>query len=235
MALPILNTPSYEVELPLSKKTITYRPFLVKEEKVLLMALESQDQKQIMRAMHDIISTCTFGKIDGKDLPVAELEFLFLKLRSKAVGERSHIGLKCTECETSNELDVDLESIEIDVNDLPALKIMLTDQVGVLMKYPSSELVMKSIDSKKTDTENTYSIIMSCIDKIFDTENVYDVATQTKQELMDFIESLNKVQFEKIKDFFSGLPKLKKDVDFKCTGCGHHNKVTLEGLESFFG
>lgn len=235
MALPILNTPTYEVELPLSKKTVKYRPFLVKEEKVLLMALESQDQKQIMRAMHDIISTCTFGKIDGKDLPVAELEYLFLKLRSKAVGEKSHIGLKCTHCETSNELDVDLESIEIDTNNLPQLKIMLTDQVGVLMKYPSSESVMKSIDTKKTDTENTYAIIMSCIDKIFDTENVYDVATQTKQELTDFIESLNKVQFEKIKDFFSGLPKLKKEVTFKCTSCGKDNDVTLEGLESFFG
>lgn len=235
MALPILNTPTYEVELPLSKKTISYRPFLVKEEKVLLMALESQDQKQIMRAMHDIVNTCTFGKVDGKDLPVAELEYLFLKLRSKAVGEKSHIGLKCTNCQTSNELDIDLESIEIDVSALPETKIMLTDQIGVMMKYPSSDLVMKSIDPKKSDTENTYAIIMACIDKIFDTENVYDVATQTKQELTDFIESLNKNQFEKIKDFFSGLPKLKKDIDFTCTSCGTNNQLVLEGLESFFG
>jgi hypothetical protein len=235
MALPILNTPTYEVELPLSKKTISYRPFLVKEEKVLLMALESQDQKQIMRAMHDIVSTCTFGKIDGKDLPVAELEYLFLKLRSKAVGEKSHIGLKCTDCQTNNELDIDLESIEIDISALPETKIMLTDQIGVMMKYPSSDLVMRSIDPKKTDTENTYAIIIACIDKIFDTENVYDVATQTKQELTDFIESLNKNQFEKIKDFFSGLPKLKKDISFKCTSCGKDNHVYLEGLESFFG
>jgi ribosomal protein L44E len=235
MALPILNTPTFEVELPLSKKTITYRPFLVKEEKVLLMALESQDQKQIMRAMHDIIGACTFGKVDGKDLPVAELEYLFLKLRSKAVGEKSHIGLKCTDCQTSNELDIDLESIQIDVSTLPDLKIMLTDQIGIMMKYPSSDLVMKSVDPKKTDTENTYAIIMTCIDKIFDTENVYDVATQSKQELVDFIESLNKAQFEKIKDFFSGLPKLKKDISFKCTNCGKDNHVYLEGLESFFG
>lgn len=235
MALPILNTPTYEVKLPLSKKTISYRPFLVKEEKVLLMALESQDQKQIMRAMHDIVNTCTFGKVDGKDLPVAELEYLFLKLRSKAVGEKSHIGIKCTNCQTSNELDIDLESIEIDVSVLPETKIMLTDQIGVMMKYPSSDLVMKSIDPKKSDTENTYAIIMACIDKIFDTDNVYDVATQTKQELIDFIESLNKNQFEKIKDFFSGLPKLKKDLDFTCTSCGTNNQVVLEGLESFFG
>ena len=235
MALPILNTPTYEVELPLSKKTITYRPFLVKEEKVLLMALESQDQKQIMRAMHDIISTCTFGKVDGKDLPVAELEYLFLKLRSKAVGEKSHIGLKCTSCKTSNELDIDLESIEIDMSSLPESKIMLTDQVGVMMKYPNSDVVMRSIDPKKSDTENTYAIIMSCIDKIFDADNVYDAASQSKQELTDFIESLNKNQFEKIKDFFSGLPKLKKDISFKCTSCGTENDVQLEGLESFFG
>lgn len=234
MALPILNTPRFEVELPLSKKTVSYRPFLVKEEKVLLMALESGDQKQILRAMHDVVEACTNNEVKAKDLPVAELEYLFLRLRAKSVGEKSHIGLSCASCKATNEMDVDLESIEIDTKKAPKTKIMLTDTVGVMMKFPSSADVIKNIDAKKSDIENSYAVIMACLDKIFDSENVYDVATQTKQEVTDFIESLNKAQFEKIKEFFENMPKLKKDVSFMCEKCGTKNEVVLEGIESFF-
>ena len=234
MALPILNTPRFELELPISKKSISYRPFLVKEEKVLLMALESQDQKQIMRAMHDIIDSCTFGEVKAKQLPVAELEWIFLKLRSKSVGETSHIGIKCESCGETHETDVNLEEIVLDANNIVSNKIMLTDKVGVIMKYPSSEDVLKNIDSKKSDVENSYAVIAACLDKIFDTDNVYDVASQTKQEVQEFIDSLNKQQFEKIKDFFDKLPKLKYPIGFNCTKCGHANDVTLEGMESFF-
>ena len=234
MALPILNTPTFEVDLPLSKKTVKYRPFLVKEEKVLLMALESQDQKQIMRAMHDIVDACTFNEVKAKELPVAELEYIFLKLRSKSVGETSHVAVACTECNEKNEFDINLESIVLDVNALPNTKIMLTDTVGIIMKFPNSDDVLKNIDAKKSDVENTYSVVVACLDKIFDTENVYDVSTQTKKEVQDFIDSLNKNQFDKIKTFFSALPKLKYESDFKCTKCGHDNHVELEGLENFF-
>lgn len=234
MALPILNTPKYYVELPLSKKTVEYRPFLVKEEKILLMALESQDQKQIMNAMRDIIDACTFGKIESRDLPVAELEFLFLKLRSKSVGENSHIGLACKSCSGKNEVDVNLEEIKLTVPGDITTKIMLTDTVGLIMKFPTSDDVLRSIDSNKSDVENTYAVIIASIDKIFDTENVHDAATQSKQELQDFIESLNKQQFEKIKVFFNNLPKLKHELDYQCTKCGSINHVVLEGLESFF-
>jgi len=234
MALPILNTPRFELELPISKKSISYRPFLVKEEKVLLMALESQDQKQIMRAMHDIIDSCTFGEVKAKQLPVAELEWIFLKLRSKSVGETSHIGIKCESCGETHETDVNLEEIVLDANNIVSNKIMLTDKVGVIMKYPSSEDVLKNIDSKKSDVENSYAVIAACLDKIFDTDNVYDVAAQTKQEVQEFIDSLNKQQFEKIKDFFDKLPKLKYPIGFNCAKCGHANDVTLEGMESFF-
>lgn len=234
MALPILNAPRFELELPISKKRISYRPFLVKEEKVLLMALESQNRKQIMNAMNDIVDACTFGEIKSKDLPVAELEYIFLKLRSKSVGENSHIGVKCQSCGESNELDLNLDDIILDAKDVADTKIMLTDTVGVIMKYPNSSDVTRSIDEKKSDVENTYAVIASCLDKIFDTDNVYEVSTQTKQEIQDFIESLNKQQFEKIKQFFEKLPKLKHDVAFKCEKCGTDNTITLEGSESFF-
>lgn len=234
MSLPILNVPKFELELPLSKKRVTYRPFLVKEEKVLLMALESQDQKQIVRAMHDIIESCTFNTVKAKDLPVAELEYLFLRIRAKAVGEKSTIGLKCQSCDHSVEVDLNLEEIALETDSLPDNKIMLTDTIGVIMKYPTSDLVMKSVDAKKSDVENTYAVIESSLDKIFDSENVYDVSTQTKQEIQAFIESLNKTQFEKIKEFFANLPKLTKPVDYKCDKCGSENHLDLEGLESFF-
>ena len=235
MALPILNTPTFEVELPLSKKTVKYRPFLVKEEKVLLMALESQDQKQIMRAMHDIIDTCTFGELKAKELPVAELELLFLKIRSKSVGEKAHIGLSCKACDTKNELDISLEDIKLNLDELPNTKIMITDSVGVIMKFPASDDVLRNIDSKKSDVENTYNVIGACMDKIFDADNVYDVTTQSKKDVQDFIESLNQQQFEKIKTFFNKLPKLSHTENFKCEKCGFDNSVVLEGLESFFG
>jgi phage FluMu protein Com len=198
------------------------------------MALESGDQKQILRAMHDVIEACTNNEVKAKELPVAELEYLFLKLRAKSVGETSHIGLKCTSCGTLNEMDIDLNSIEIDTSTVPNSKIMLTDTIGVMMKYPSSSDVIKNIDTKKSDVENSYAVIIACLDKIFDTENVYDVATQTKQEVTDFIESLNKAQFEKIKVFFEGMPKLKKELHFDCEKCGTKNDTVLEGVESFF-
>lgn len=234
MALPILQTSRFELELPISKKTISYRPFLVKEEKVLLMALESQNRKQIMNAMNDIVDACTFGEIKSKDLPVAELEYIFLKLRSKSVGETSHIGVKCQSCGETHETDINLDDIILDAKDVASTKIMLTDTIGVVMKYPNSNDVTRSIDEKKSDVENTYSVIASCLDKVFDTENVYEVAGQTKQEVQQFIESLNKQQFEKIKQFFEKLPKLKHGVAFKCEKCGSDNDITLEGSESFF-
>lgn len=234
MALPILQAARFELELPISKKTISYRPFLVKEEKILLMALESQNRKQIMNAMNDIVDACTFGEIKSKDLPVAELEYIFLKLRSKAVGETSHIGVKCQSCGETHEMDINLDDIVLDTKDVANTKIMLTDTIGVVMKYPNSTDVTRSIDEKKSDVENTYAVIGACLDKVFDTENVYDISAQSKQEVQDFIESLNKQQFEKIKHFFDTLPKLKHDVNFKCEKCGTNNDVTLEGSESFF-
>lgn len=234
MALPILNTPTFELDLPLSKKKISYRPFLVKEEKILLMALESQDQKQIMRVMHEIVDVCTFGSIKAKELPVSELEFIFLKLRSKSVGENSHIGVACNACGEKNEFDINLEEIKLNIGELPETKIMLTDKVGIIMKFPNSDDILKNIDSKKSEVENTYAVIAACLDKIFDTENVHEVSTQSKKEVQDFIDSLNKEQFEKIKAFFNKLPKLKHEVDFDCTKCGHKNHIVLEGLENFF-
>lgn len=236
MPLPInLTTPTYEVKLPLSNKKVKYRPYLVKEEKLLMMAMESGDQKMIMKAVQDIIDECTFNEVKAKTLPTAELELLFLKLRAKSVGETSTVGYACTECGTSNEMNINLEAIELDKSNIKENKIMLTDTVGVVLKYPTTEDVTKVIDNGEGDITNTFKIIGSCIETIFDKENMYQAEDLTQEDLNQFIESLSSRQFEKIKDFFQGLPKLSKQVEFDCHKCGTHNTLKLEGLQNFFG
>ena len=184
MALPIiLNAPTYDVELPLSKKTVTYRPYLVKEEKILMMALESQDQKQIMKTVQDIINACTFGKIKAKDLPTAELELLFLKLRAKSVGETSQIGFECSDCKTPNQVVIDLQAVEIKMPEKAlSNKIMITDSVGMILKYPTADDVTKVLQNSKnngTDVSRTFAIINSCVEAIFDAENTHEAASQS--------------------------------------------------------
>lgn len=235
MSLPIvLNTATYEVELPLSKKTVEYRPYLVKEEKLLMMAMESGDQKMILKTVQDIIDACTFGKIKSKNLPTAELELLFLKLRSKSVGETSLIGYKCEKCGTSNEITINLEEIAIAQDKVVQNKVMITPTVGVMLKFPTVEDVSKTINSKDSDIKNTFAVIGSCIESIFDDQNVYPAKDLDKKDIEEFIDSLNAKQFEAIKAFFESVPKLSKDVDFTCS-CGHHNHIKVEGLQSFFG
>ena len=239
MALPIiLNAPTYDVELPLSKKTVTYRPYLVKEEKILMMALESQDQKQIMKTVQDIINACTFGKIKAKDLPTAELELLFLKLRSKSVGETSEVSYECKECKTPNPVTINLVEIEITTPEKTVSpRIMLTDTVGVVLKYPTADDVTKALNSKDagTDVSKTFAIITACVEAIFDGENTHEAASLEKKDVEDFIDSLSTHQFKKIQEFFESIPKLSKDISFTCSKCGAKNDMVLEGLQSFFG
>ena len=235
--LPIvLNSAKYEVELPISKKTVEYRPYLVKEEKQLMLAIESQDPAMIMKTVQDIIDACTFGEIKSKNLPTAELELLFLKLRSKSVGETSRIGYKCTHCGHSNELVVNLEDVQIDIGEAKPNKVMITDKIGIKLKYPTASEVTKIVNSgEKTDINNIFGLITACIEAIFDEENVYDAKNLTQKEITDFVESLNSKQFENIKEFFEAIPKLRKDVSFTCEKCGTHNPLVLEGLQNFFG
>lgn len=237
MSLPIiLNTPKYEVELPLSKKTVEYRAYLVKEEKQLMMAMESQDPAIIMRSVQEIIDACTFGQVKSKTLPTAELELLFLKLRTKSVGETSTVGYKCNSCEAPNELVINLDEITIDMGDKQLdTKVMLTDTVGVRLKYPTAEEVTRVVSSKGSDIKNTFDIITSCIELIFDAENVYEAKNLERKDIDTFVESLNSKQFEKIKEFFEATPKVKKHVEFDCVKCGTHNELVLEGMQSFFG
>lgn len=238
MALPILNSSKYEATIPSTGQQIEFRPFLVKEEKILMVAMESKDNKQMMKALKDILNACIFDDVDVNKLTSFDLEELFLRLRSKSVGENAEVNLKCTECGGNTPVTVNLE--EIQMGELPESKhIMLTDDVGVEFKYPSVDLVASlDYDPEKTKPEKqmeiTYRMIISCIDSIFNDDEVWDAETQSEKELKDFLDGLNSQQFAKITEFFGSLPSLEHTIDFNCISCEHENTIELRGLASFF-
>jgi hypothetical protein len=235
MALPILETPKYTLTVPSTGATLEYRPFLVKEEKVLLIAQESDSQEEMLKAPKDVIRSCTFDKCDPNKLTSFDLEYVLLKLRSKSVGEIANINVKCSKCNHSNPIEVDLDSIAIECDtDLP--RIMLTDTVGITLRYIRvKDLGMLTKDNKKTGDLITDSIIAS-IDTIFDDKGVYKTDDTPKNELAAFVGSLNRAQMNKIEDFIANTPRLEKTVSFKCSNaeCNAENEVVLAGIKTFF-
>lgn len=233
MALPQLNSARYDTVIPSTGKGITYRPYLVKEEKVLMLAMESNDQKQIMRAVKDVINSCVFDEIDVDALALFDIESLFLALRSKSVGEKIDLNVKCEKCETLNDVQVDLESINVPVVEEGNRTIMLTDTVGVTLNYPSFDAIQKIGDDVES-IDGAFKMIQSCIDTIFDEDNVHDAKTETPKNLQTFLESLNSEQFQKLVSFFESMPAITYDLDFDCVSCKEHNHTELRGLQSFF-
>lgn len=230
MSLPKLNTPVYEAILPSTEKVVKYRPFLVKEEKVLLTAMEDGSQTALMNAIKTILKNCIQGKVNVDRLPLFDIEYLFLKLRSKSIGEISEIGLKCTdmECGGVNQLSINMDEIEVTKPKGHNRKIMISDDVGVMMSYP----VMKT--SGITE-EDGMAIVKDCIEMIFTEEETHERDSFTSKELDEFIDSMDTKQFAKIKEFFDTMPKLEHMINYKCVKCGEDKEITLQGLDSFFG
>ena len=234
MALPKLNTARYSIEIPSTGQTVEYRPYLVKEEKILMMAMESNDQKAIMNATKDIIRSCVFDDIDVNSLAMFDLETLFLALRSKSVGEKVDVKLKCEHCETANGLTVDFDEIDKPVVENENINIQITDDVGMVMKYPS----ISDVDKYSTEGEETIdtamSMIIACIDSIYDADNVYDAKDESETSLRNFIDSLSSVQFLRLTEFLETMPALYYKMDYNCINCGKENTTELRGLSSFF-
>ena len=230
MPLPKLNTPVYEAILPSTDKVIKFRPFLVKEEKVLLTAMEDGSQTALMNAIKTILKNCVQGNLDVERLPLFDIEYLFLKLRSKSIGEISEIGLKCTdtECGGVNQLSINMDEIEVTKPEGHNRKIMISDDVGVMMSYP----VIKTAGITE---EDGMAIVKDCIEMVFTEEETHERDSFTKKELDEFIESMDTKQFRKIKEFFDTMPKLQHTINYKCEKCGEDKEVTLQGLDSFFG
>jgi hypothetical protein len=230
MALPQLNTARYTTMVPSLKREVSFRPYLVKEEKILMMAMETQDQKSIMRAVKEVIKSCVFDDIDVDKLAMFDIEALFLALRSKSVGENVNIKLKC-ECEALTEVSINLD--EIQINDIEKDNVIpLTSEVGVTMRYPALSDI-ENIDAEG-GIQSMMDMIIKCMDTIYDTDAVHDVSNESKESVQSFLDSLNGEQFKKLAEFFEELPSLNYNAEWDCVGCKKHNTMELKGIASFF-
>jgi hypothetical protein len=245
MALPKIDVPLFELMLPSTGQPVKYRPFLVKEQKILLLALEGQNFKETVTAMRQIVSNCVLSEeVDVEKLPTFDLEYIFLKLRAKSIGEEVELNLRHATGLNSKEEICDAVTIhKVNLMDVEVIKSVehedkfILDEksgLGIKFKYPTPDLDMMDNVEDKSQLEIAAEAMMSSIEYIFDNENVYKKEDYTKQELNDFIDSMTQDQFAKCGKFFDTMPKLKHTVKWKCKGCGCEDEITLEGLTSFF-
>jgi len=235
MALPQINTPTYELMVPSTDEKIKYRPFLVKEEKILLIAMEAQEQSGILNAVKDIVKSCTFDKFDVNRAPIFDIEYIFLNIRAKSVGEVSTVNLRCPDDnETFVQTEIDLTTVDVQITEGHTNKIELTDEMGMIMQYPTLDSFTDS--TTVINASNMLDVIASCVSQIYDKkgEDVYDAKDSTKQEIIDFLESLNSKQFLEIQKFFDTMPKLTHTVNIENPETKVKSDITLTGLNDFF-
>ena len=234
MALPKIDVPRYPVTIPSTGEEYIMRPYLVKEEKVLLLALESTDAQQITMAIRNLITSCIEGDLDIDTLASFDIEKLFLELRAISVGDEIALTSKCSECEHVN--DVSLKTSDVNLTDYKpeANTIKLTETVGVTMGYPTADLLAEIGVEDLESITGLMSLIIGCVNTIFDEDSVYDVKKESNEEVQDFIDSLTSEQFQKIAGFFGEIPKLEYNLNYECSKCNHKNETVLRGLASFF-
>jgi citrate lyase gamma subunit len=238
MPLPRIATPTYELELPSTEQTIKFRPFLVKEEKLLVIALESEDTKQITNAIKTVIKNCIETKgIKVETLPTFDIEYLFLNIRAKSVGEEIDVNIICPDDEeTSVSVKINVDDIKVQTNEDHTNKIKLDDTLMMEMKYPSLEQFIKNnFDiSNNSAIDQSFELVASCVNKIYNEDEVWAAADVTKKELMDFLDQMNTSQFKQIEKFFETMPKLSHTIKVKNPNTEVESEVVLEGLSSFF-
>lgn len=239
MPLPKINTPTYELELPSTGKKIKYRPFLVREEKILIMALESEDMKQITNAIVQILSDCILTKtFKVQDLSTFDIEYLFLNVRAKSVGETVEVNITCPDDgETTVQVEIDIDSIKVQKNKDHKNTIKLDDNLSMKLKYPSLEQFVENnfeVNETESEVSRSLSMITSCIDMIYDEEESWSASDVTKKELEEFLDQLNTKQFKEIEVFFTTMPKLSHTVKVTNPNTKVESEVVLEGLASFF-
>lgn len=239
MALPILETATFELTLPSSDVQVKFRPFQVKEEKVLLQALESQNQKQTIQALKDIIKVCTFGQLNVDELPTFDLEYVFLQIRSKSVGEVAKLKVLCPDDKkTYADIDVDISEIDVHVDDEHTNKILVDESknIGVIMKYPTINSIDPTKDySKGADSKVLFDMISKGIYQVFEGEKTHLAEDYSKEELDKFVESMPSVAFKKIQKFYETMPQLRHEIEVENPKTKVKSKITLKGLTDFFG
>ena len=237
MSLPVINVPTYKLDIPSTKESIKFRPFRVNEEKILLLALETseEDEDAMMLAVKQIIENCTFGEADIDNLALFDLEYVFLRIRAKSVGEIAKIKvLSPDDEETFVEVDIPLEKIEVHFDKEHTHDIKISDNIGVIMKYPQYKDINVK-DPTAANVETAFNMIKNCVSSVYEGEKVYERIDFSDDDLDTFINSLAAEQFGRLQNFFVTMPKLKYDVKFKNPKTKKMNTVTLEGLASFFG
>jgi hypothetical protein len=238
MPLPKISVPTYELELPSTGQTIKFRPFLVKEEKLLVLALESEDTKQITNSIKNVIKNCIETKgIKVEELPTFDIEYLFLNIRGKSVGEDIEVKIICPDDdETTVPIKINIDEIKVQKNDNHSTKVKIDDEIMMEMKYPSLEQFIKNnFDYNNSSAmEQSFDLISSCIDKIYTEEEVWTSSDVSKKEINDFLEQMNSSQFKEIEKFFETMPKLSHTVKVKNPNTKVESEVVLEGLSSFF-
>ena len=234
MVLPKLNTsPKYEMVIPSSKQTVRYRPYLVKEEKVLLMAFESNDSSQAMNAIIDTILVCVDENIKRETLTTFDVEYMFTQIRSKSVGETSKVNVKCEKCETLNAVTINLAEVELDTPESVNNEIELTPEVSIELSYPSADSLI-NIDKEATNAEKILATIVASIDVIKTEEERVSTKDVTKKEVEEFVDGMTGEQFSNLAEYVKDIPTLKENVEFVCENCGHNNSRELVGFTDFF-
>ena len=232
MSLPQLNSePKFRIKIPSTGKETRFRPFLVKEEKVLLLAMESKDERQILDAVGDTIVSCLEEPIDKGKLTSFDIEFLFTKIRSKSVGEVVRVGVECSECKESNEIAINVDDIQLPIKNTN-MKISITDEYTLEMRWPTLDGIMNM--PAESNTQNMLAMLRIAMVALHTPETRIDFSEYSDEEIEAFIESMNTNQFAMIRDFMDSMPSLKHEVKFECTSCSHHNDRVLEGMQSFF-
>ena len=235
MALPKLNeSPSYSVTIPSSGQETTFRPFLVKEQKTLMIAYETQERPDIVRAIVRTIHSCIEEPISSK-LTTFDVDYLFTKIRAKSVGEKAELLMSCEECGTQNEVEVELDTISIE-GDIGDGVIPVTDTVSLSMKYPTYEDLLSNpnLMTSESRTEGLVELILLCMESVLTEDEKIDLMDESRESVLEFIDSMTNDQFDKIVEFVNGAPTITQDVAFKCTSCGHDNVRQLKGIDDFF-
>lgn len=239
MALPKQQAPVYTLEIPSTKDSLKYRPFLVKEQKALLLAQQSEDPIVMVDTLKQVIKSCAHSPIDIEKLAVFDLEYIFSQIRGKSVGEIVDLFFYCDTCDDEKakvRISIDISKLQVESFPGHISKISLFGDVGVSMRYPNINVIKKieKLGDTSSEIDLVFDIITECIDYIYDTSEVYYAKEQTKEELSDFVNNLTSEQFEKIENFFETMPKLQQKVSYRCPVCSKQHNKTLEGLNNFF-
>ena len=245
MALPKIDVPTYETTLISSGKKVKYRPFLVKEQKLFLMAAQAADEKETIDVVKQVLNNCIITDIDVDDLPTFDLEYLFMQLRARSVGEVVNLKYNCNNivkddkdedkvCGGLVKFDLHLLEIEPTRSEEHNNKIEISDKLGIVMKYPTLKMIGNTKNLQDENIEVVIDMIIKCIDYVYDADQIYYAKDSTQEELMEFLESMQQDDLEKIQKFFTTMPKISRPLDFKCGKCGYEEKIVVEGIQNFF-